>query len=277
MTPRSNLALSSVLAILLVLSVVPGNSMAFPYKIQGYLMDGEGNPIPSANISISGELFDPITQEYTPVTHYRETDASGYYVIYVAGNEPGGFPLGSLITIMYDSGDLSATTTVTIEQGLGSWGNLTYDPVTPTLKRIVISPASVNMRVTKSVTLTAQGYDQYGEPISCSPVWTDSSGKGVFTNMISGSPAKVTYLAGDTEITDANITASVGIIAGSAKLTVRESGILDALLSSTSIIAFVIILSTIIAVIYIQRHSSKDDGEKDENKPKRVERRRQKR
>ncbi|MFO7618829.1 MAG: carboxypeptidase-like regulatory domain-containing protein [Thermoplasmata archaeon] len=143
MRPIFRLALALLLASLLFLSVMPKESSASPYKIEGYLKDGQGNPITLANITISGERYDTMTGVYTPTTVYEETNANGYYVVYVWGpNEPDGFPAGSQITISYGSGKDAVSTTVTVAAGLGVWGNLTYKE-SPDIIDVLSSPAGV--------------------------------------------------------------------------------------------------------------------------------------
>lgn len=132
------LILAIMLVSALMLSSMPRNAVAIPYKVQGYLLDENGVPITLANISFSGEVYDMGTQDMEQKTWYKITDANGYFVIYLAADEPGGMYLGSTLTVSYDSGEEVASTSVTI-QGLSAWANLTYDEK-PGIGDILLSP-----------------------------------------------------------------------------------------------------------------------------------------
>jgi hypothetical protein len=125
MLPSSRIAIASFVVCILMISAVPGESVAIPYKIEGYLNDGEGLPITLANISITGEVYDIGVQDMVSQTWYRTTDAYGKYVIYLAANEPGGLFMNSTVTVSYRSGDDIVSRDVTIS-GLSVWANLTY-------------------------------------------------------------------------------------------------------------------------------------------------------
>ncbi len=141
MAPIIRLALVFFLACLLVFTALPEQTSAFPYKLQGYLKDDNGVPIPLANISISGEKYDMATQDMVETTYYRLTDEYGYYIIYFGADEPGGFYMDSVITVSYVSEDDVTTTTMRIE-GLSGWANLTYHE-TPGLADYIVSPTGV--------------------------------------------------------------------------------------------------------------------------------------
>jgi hypothetical protein len=125
MLKQSRFVLISLLAMAIILSAMPRDAQAIPYKLEGYLRDENGVAIPLANISISGELFNMSTQDMEPVTYYRTTNEYGYYVIYLAANEPGGFFANATVTVSYTNDDQIASTNVNLV-GIRAWANLTY-------------------------------------------------------------------------------------------------------------------------------------------------------
>ena len=125
MLPLSRIAIASFVVCILLISAIPGESVAIPYKIEGYLNDGKGLPITLANISITGEIYDVGEQDLVSKTWYRTTDGYGKYVIYLAANEPGGLFMNSTVTVSYRSGSEVVSKDVTIA-GLSVWANLTY-------------------------------------------------------------------------------------------------------------------------------------------------------
>ncbi len=141
MPKLSRFILISLLASALILSAMPREALAIPYKLEGYLKDENGVPIPLANISISGEIYDMGTQDMKAVTYYQTTNEYGYYVIYLAANEPGGFFANATVTISYTNEDQVTSTNVNLV-GIKAWANLTYKEKTG-LGDFLVSPAGV--------------------------------------------------------------------------------------------------------------------------------------
>jgi hypothetical protein len=138
MRTGAKLALAFLLVSSILLSAVPDNSSAIPYKIEGYLMDSEGLPIPLANMSVTGKVYDQTIPAYTNVTSYTETDANGYYKFWVGAMEPGSYNDGSKVTVAYNGPEGRICTDVTIG-GLGAWANLTYEEQTGLID-VIMSP-----------------------------------------------------------------------------------------------------------------------------------------
>jgi len=121
---KTALALLAVFALLV--SAVPHKAAAIPYRIEGYLRDSEGLPITLANISISGRYYNSTAQGFQTQTYYATTDINGYFRLYVAAMEPGGFEEGTEMTVAYRSGGRTVSKVVTVG-GMGAWANLTSE------------------------------------------------------------------------------------------------------------------------------------------------------
>ena len=127
-----NTRIRAIIALFLVslffITLIPDEASAFPYRIKGYLRDGDGNPIPGGNISITGEAYDIGIQGYVESTIWLSTDNTGFYEQAVE-NDPsfGGFIDGSVI-ISYNPLNGEEGVSESMEfNGLGSWVNLTYE------------------------------------------------------------------------------------------------------------------------------------------------------
>ena len=127
MNARLRQVIVITLASLFLLSAIPQKTYAFSFKVEGFLKDENGIPIPNANISISGDYYDYSVQNLVPRTFYRTTDNNGYYVIYVAASEPDGFIMETTLTASYllDGEVVSSNTGKVL--GLGVWMNLSYE------------------------------------------------------------------------------------------------------------------------------------------------------
>lgn len=128
MNTRNRVILSLFIVSLFLLTFIPEEATAIPYRIKGYLRDVDGNPIPDGNISITGETYDIGIQDFSETTIWLMTDNTGYYGIALAYNEPGGFDTGATVIISYNpsNGDDGVSESVTFD-GLQSWANLTYE------------------------------------------------------------------------------------------------------------------------------------------------------
>jgi hypothetical protein len=138
-------ATRTALALLLVSSIlilaVPHRTSAIPYKIEGYLKDSRGLPIPMANISISGRYYNSSAQGFQTETYYVTSDSAGYFRLHIAAMEPGGFDTGTEMMVSYRSEGVTVSKTITI-QGLGAWANLTYEEK-PNLVDAITSPLGI--------------------------------------------------------------------------------------------------------------------------------------
>ena len=141
MNARSRQVLVLTLATLFLLTFIPQEASAFPYRIEGYLNDGGGNPIIKAEIEITGLVYDPGVQDYVNLVQTKYTDTHGYFRFDIGAGEPGGYDMGSEIKVSYTVGDGSVSKSITID-GLGSWANLTYEKI-PSLTEILFSPAGL--------------------------------------------------------------------------------------------------------------------------------------
>ena len=141
MNARSRQVLVLTLATLFLLTFIPQEASAFPYRIEGYLKDGGGNPIIMAEIKITGQVYDMGVQDYVDLVQTKSTDTHGYFRFDIGAGEPGGYDMGSEIKVSYTVGDGSVSKSITID-GLGSWANLTYEKI-PSLTEILFSPAGL--------------------------------------------------------------------------------------------------------------------------------------
>ena len=152
MYARSRQVLALTLATLFLLSFIPQEASAFPYRLEGYLKDGDGNPIIMADIELTGQVYDMGVQDYVDLVLTKTTDTKGYFRFDIGAGEPGGYDMGSDITISYSVGGKEASKSVTLE-GLNAWANLTYEKA-PSILDILFSPVGlVSMVILVSVVL----------------------------------------------------------------------------------------------------------------------------
>jgi hypothetical protein len=92
----------------------------------------------------------------------------------------------------------------------------------PVLTTITVTPDPVSLDVGTFVTVTAQGRDQYGATIACTPVWADSTASGTFSLITPGNPATARYTAGASllPLTVDAISATDGAVVGRADLVI---------------------------------------------------------
>jgi hypothetical protein len=151
-----------VLALLLVsvvlLSALPIKTSAIPFKIEGYLKNTDGMPITLANISISGRYYNSSAQGFQTANFYVDTDSNGYFKLYVAAAEPGGYETGTEMTVAYRTGDGVLSKVVTI-QGTGVWANLTYEKKPSVVDALTSTVGLVIVVVLATVTMV--GYYLY--------------------------------------------------------------------------------------------------------------------
>jgi parallel beta-helix repeat protein len=98
--------------------------------------------------------------------------------------------------------------------------------VPPVLTSIVITtdPVTFDDAFVGTVQVSAQGYDQYGDPISCSPSWSDDADGTPFSNEIAGSPATADLSADGTQTAGTfAITAEDGTVSDTAVLEITLS------------------------------------------------------
>ena len=131
MNTRIRRILVLTLAFIFLLSFVPQEASAFPYKIEGYLKDSEGVPITLAEITLSGDMYNSSIQDFEVLELYTSTDSNGYYRFIVGAMEPGGFDEGISLTVSYSISGDTVSKTITVQGGSrGSWANLTYSEET---------------------------------------------------------------------------------------------------------------------------------------------------
>ena len=109
---------------LLMVPVLSPRVSAFPYRLEGYLEDSDGNPIPHATIVLTGTVFNMTTQSFGPGNITTTTDNSGYYRINVGVDEPGGLVGDETVTLSFDDGERSVSEPLTLT-GTSAWKNLT--------------------------------------------------------------------------------------------------------------------------------------------------------
>jgi len=143
MNARARALLALFLATIFLFTSIPQEAEAFPFRIQGFLKDENGAPIPLANITLVGEVYDLSIQDFREGRISVLTDSSGYYQISPGVSEPNGFDDGSTGEIIYylSNGDEGASTTITFS-GLRTWANITYEEeATPS--EIILSPVGI--------------------------------------------------------------------------------------------------------------------------------------
>ena len=152
MNARYRQVLVLTLATLFLLSFIPQEASAFPYCIEGYLKDGEGHPIILAEIELKGQVYDMNVQDYIEAVVTKSTDNTGYFRFDIGAGEPGGYDMGSEMTVSYSVGGDEVSKTVTI-QGLRVWANLTYEKP-DSISDILFSPVGlISLVVIASVVL----------------------------------------------------------------------------------------------------------------------------
>ncbi len=119
-------------------------------------------------------------------------NGSGLYT----GSAAGSF------TVTASQGGVSGTASITV--------NNVNDP--PVLTTIQVNPASANLSLNDTQQFTAQGYDQYGDPIATNIVWSTNGGS------IDGNGL---YIA--SSLGSFTITATDGAVSGSASASVSDS------------------------------------------------------
>ena len=141
MNARSRQVLALTLASLFLLSFIPQEASAFPYLVEGYLKDGNGNPILLVDVKLTGQVYDMGVQDYVDLVQTKTTDTKGYFRFDIGAGEPGGYDMGSEVTVSYTVGEDVASKTITI-QGLGAWANLTFEKP-PSIPDILFSPVGL--------------------------------------------------------------------------------------------------------------------------------------
>ena len=138
MRPGVKLILALLLVFAVVLSMVPGESEAIPYRIRGYLKNSDGTPITLAQVSLTGEVYNISIPGYQTRTFFSTTDANGYFQFAVAAMEPDGFDQNSVLTVSYSTSDGSVSREFNVV-GIGTWANLTFEEKSGILD-VLLSP-----------------------------------------------------------------------------------------------------------------------------------------
>ena len=152
------LLLAFMLVSIFLLSAIPKETSAIPYKIEGYLKNSDEMPIVLANISITGRYYNNSIQGFQTATSYVITNSEGYFKLYIAAAEPGGYETGGEMSVSYRSGDDTVSKVITI-QGIGVWANLTFE-AKPNLLDALSSPAGLVIMVL-SASVILVGYYIY--------------------------------------------------------------------------------------------------------------------
>jgi|GEM_PF-3885046 len=142
----------------LLLSMIPDNSSAFPYRVKGYLKTEDGTPIPHGTIRISGSVFN-ISSGQVEMSSSSFTDATsstGYFDISFGVDEPGGLSTGDSITISYSDEDRDVSHQFVLT-GVGSWVNLTAEDRS-TLTDNLFSPVGIAVIVIVLFVMIVAGY-----------------------------------------------------------------------------------------------------------------------
>ncbi len=98
-----------------------------------------------------------------------------------------------------------------------------YDPPVPVATTITLSPASATRIAGGTASVHAAVFDQVGQPMSVTPMWSTSASGVATVQAVTGSPqdATITAVAAGT----ATITATSGSASGSASITVVAASI----------------------------------------------------
>lgn len=117
---RTSLTVLSIAAALMFIAFVPTGVNAFPYRVKGYVMEENGNPVTHATITIEGEAPGMAS------TYDDATDSSGYFDISFGVDEPGGLSSGETITLTATNGDVNASGELVLS-GDRAWVNITVE------------------------------------------------------------------------------------------------------------------------------------------------------
>ena len=150
MNARYRQVLVLTLATLFLLSFIPQEASAFPYRIEGYLKDGDGHPITLAEIELSGQVYDIGVQDYVDLVQTKTTDNTGHFRFDIGAGEPGGYDMGSKVIVSYTAGDDVVSKSVTLN-GLGSWANLTYEKSSSFTETLFSPVGLISMVIVASV------------------------------------------------------------------------------------------------------------------------------
>jgi hypothetical protein len=125
-------------------------------------------------------------------------------------------PAGSTSTTQFFYEDTKAGSSTLTAAATGYSNATQTETVTHSaLAAIAVSPTGAQIRVGGSKSFTANGTDQYGNPVPVSPTWSVTPALGGF----SPNPGDPTTF-GATTMGTGTITASVGSIAGSSSVSV---------------------------------------------------------
>jgi hypothetical protein len=109
---------------LLLVLTLPDNGRAFPYQVEGYLKDSEGNPIPFATLQVTGTIYNMSSEffEETTISFPENTTTNGYFRLAFEVNQAGF--TNDPLTLSYTDGEVTASRTFT-PIGVRIWLNLT--------------------------------------------------------------------------------------------------------------------------------------------------------
>ncbi len=130
----------------------------------------------------------------------------------VANNAPSMFPLGST----------TVTWTVTDPSGLYATGTQVVSVNAAALKSITVSLSSTTPTAGSAVSFSAKGYDQYGNAVAISPVWSVSSGSIVGNSVTENLVGTYT------------VTATAGSVIGQASFNVKSAALSTITISVSS-------------------------------------------
>jgi len=162
MRPGIRVVLVLLLVSLFLIMAIPQEASAFPYKLEGYLRDVDGNPIPQGSIFVTGMVYDVVEQDFIQASVNETTNSLGYYRFDMGVGEPGGFDSGSTVTVSYLTGEDDEASTTIILDGFSSWANLTYEKKQSFVDTIVSPVGLVIFVVLVSVVFI--GYQFYKKP-----------------------------------------------------------------------------------------------------------------
>ena len=152
---------------------------------------------------------------------WTDDEGTGVYSAVTAGNPatatytPGAAPVAGTYTISATDGAIVGTAPLTI-----TWGTLTAITVTS-----VPTPVTYQFDTVTSFAMTAQGENEYGVAMPCTPVWTDDEGTAAYSAVAAGNPATASHdSSGAATIGPYTISATDGAIVGTAPLTITDSG-----------------------------------------------------
>ncbi len=159
MRPGIRVALAILLVSLFLLMAIPQEASAFPFKLEGYLTDIDGNPIPQGRIFVTGMVYDVVEQDFISASVNVTTDSLGYYRFDMGVSEPGGFDAGSTVTVSYHTGEADEASTTIILDGFSGWADLTYEKK-QSFVDIIVSPVGLVILVAL-VSIAFIGYQSY--------------------------------------------------------------------------------------------------------------------